>query len=281
LTQASLSPDLSGALGASPSTPAASRTDHTSESSLWVTALTASGLVVAAVLLLGLLSRNVVADASLGGFVSGIAIMIAALGASALAYVLITARRQGLVGSSNAPSEASTHEVPSGMHVVPALPAEMGRRRRLQLEEERSARSRQAKAIASATATPLPARPAARPTATPRPVATEHTPTPRPSVRAAPSTHLRPRSAAVGRPGPRPSPASNVGPAAVRALPARPMPPAIRMPGPWMRQPRPAAWPVRAPVVRMAVPPAMPRTRVAMHQVRAADTRMRVPFTRR
>lgn len=279
MTQASLSPDLSGALGASPSTDSPARTGQISESALWIMALTASGLLVAAVLLVGVLSRSVVTDASFGGFVSGVSIMIAALGVGALTYVLVTFRRQGLL-RANDRTQASTRVAPSGMHVVPARPAEMGRRKRRQLQAERSVRSRQAKAIASATPAPTKARPVARAQARPvaPPVPKRPATAPRPVVAARPA----PRQAVAIRPNPGPAPAGLRMPQSTPARTARPVPsravparPAIRMPRP--RQPRPGAWPRRAPVVRMAPPPAMPRTQVLMHQINAANVRMQAP----
>ena len=256
MTQASLSPDLSGALGAEPSAVSSVRAGRNPEPALWIIALTASGLVLAAVLLLGLLTRSAVGDASFGGFVSGVAIMFASAGVGAWAYVLVTARRQGLLGSSEPPKPVIKRVAPSGMHVVPARPAEMGRRRRQQLELERSVRSKQAKAIAAAAS------------ATP--------PKPRPQPRPMAPAHASRRPAPVGRSAP--------GPASVRSVshaPAGSVVRAIRMPQPQLRQPRPAAWPVRAPVVRMAVPSAMPHTQATLQQVSAANVRMQMPSVRR
>jgi hypothetical protein len=300
LTQASLSPDLSDAVGASPAADAHARTGQTFESALWVAALAASGLLVASVLLVGVLARSASTDASFGGFVSGISIMIAAFGVGTLAYVMVTARRQGLLGAKRSRPSAEG-AIPSGMHEVPALPAEMGRRKRQQMQAERSDRSLQAKAIATVAsaaptvhhATPPAAEPrptAPRPTVSPRakarpvtlPVARPRPATPRPHI----ATRLAPRQAVVAGPDPRPAPVARqastparvVGPVPARAVPARP---AIRMPGPRVRHPRPGAWPARAPVIRMATPAELPRTRVVMQQVNAANVRMQAPPLRR
>ena len=274
MTQASLSPDLSGAVGASPAADAHAQTGRNSESALWVTALAASGLLAASVLLVGVLARSASTDASFGGFVSGVSIMIAAFGVGTLAYVLVTARRQGLLGAERSEPSAE-RAIPSGMHEVPALPAEMGRRKRRQMQAERSDRSRQAKAIATVASAAPKAHPATPPAAEPRPIA------PRPMV--SPQAKARPLAPSVVRPRPRPvarqasPPAQVTRPVPIRAVPVRP---AIRMPGPQVRQPRPGAWRTRAPVVRMATPPAMPRTRVVLQQVNAANVRMQAPPVR-
>ena len=186
MTQASLSPDLSGAVGASPAADAHAQTGRNSESALWVTALAASGLLAASVLLVGVLARSASTDASFGGFVSGVSIMIAAFGVGTLAYVLVTARRQGLLGAERSEPSAE-RAIPSGMHEVPALPAEMGRRKRRQMQAERSDRSRQAKAIATVASAAPKAHPATPPAAEPRPIA----PRPMDSPQAVSYTHLR------------------------------------------------------------------------------------------
>ena len=299
LTQASLSPDLSGAVGASPAADAHAQTGRNSESALWVTALAASGLLAASVLLVGVLARSASTDASFGGFVSGVSIMIAAFGVGTLAYVLVTARRQGLLGAERSEPSAE-RAIPSGMHEVPALPAEMGRRKRRQMQAERSDRSRQAKAIATVASAAPKAHPATPPAAEPRPIAPRPMDSPqakarplappvarpRPAAPRAPIvTRPAPRQAVVERPNPRPTPVARQAsppaqvtrPVPIRAVPVRP---AIRMPGPQVRQPRPGAWPTRAPVVRMATPPAMPRTRVVLQQVNAANVRMQAPPVR-
>ena len=293
MTQASLSPDLHDALGAPPSGPDAVRPGIPSESALWMIALTSSSLVLAAVLLLGLLSRSVVRDASLGGFVSGVGIVIAALGVGGVSYALVTARRAGYIDSTASP--AATTAVPAGMHVVPAVPPDLGRRKRRQLEAERAERNRQAKAIATATAvtaTPrsrpaAPGRQAARPVAPPRS-------TPRPSQRHAARRTMgravQPASGPAARPvAARPAPVHAMRPAPANQAPVQPSSatprpvarPAITMPRQQMRQPRPAAWPHRAPVVRMAPPPMRTRTHVATFQVNAANVRAAHPVRSR
>ena len=260
MTQASLSPDLSGAIGASPSVDAIEPAREAPESALWVTTLTASSLLLAAVLLLGLLNRNVVTDAPYRGFVFGVTIMIVVLGVGALAYVVAVARRQGLLGSRDPSTQGPASVAPSGLHVVPAVPAEMGRRRRRQLEVERSVRSQQAKAIATATAPPPETRAEAAPTMQSRTVPS------RPVAGAAQG----PAPVVADRADPRPAP-----------MRVPPVHPAIRMPGPAMRQPRPAAWPAHAPVLRMATSPVMARTYAFTQQVGSATVRLHVPTVHR
>lgn len=216
VTQTSLTPDLHQARPVSPSIQAnGARTGAKLEATLWLIALTATGLVMAAVLLLGLLVGNVVRDASVGGLASGVAVVIATLGLGALAYVLVTARREGWLGSpENAPVPAAL-PTPSGMHIVPAVPADPARHKRREMQDERLARSEQAQAIAA------PAR---------------------------------------SQPGPRP---------------------AIRMPRPPDQSPRPVAWPMGAPVVRMGYPRMHPHTQAALFQVNAASVRTPAPAWRR
>lgn len=293
MTQASLSPDLPGALGASPSIPGSgTRPGPASEAALWITALSSTGLVVAALLLLGLLMRNVVTDASLGGFVAGIGIVIAVLGVGGVTYALVSARRAGYLQLAEATVTGGSDEVPAGMRVVPALPPDFGRRRRLELEAERSTRSRQAKAIATAAAVsvrkqrPLaPRRPVTRPVAvtpqnaTARPPRQQHTPAQPPqqqrAARPAPALAARPAVAPTRRPAPaRPTPIRMAPPPVRMRAPARP---AITMPRPQPPAPRPAAWPSRAPVVRMATPPIRPRTQATTFQVNAATVRSATP----
>jgi hypothetical protein len=246
VTQASLSPDLDGALGAAP---VSRDTDMpqgaVSEGALWVVALLSSGLVLAAVLLLGLLARNAITDASFGGFISGIAVMVAALGVGGQTYALVTARRQGLLPTPTKVSATAASSVPSGMHVVPARPADLGRRRREQLEAAHSERSKQAKAIAAAVASSTIPRPAQRP-ATPRPAA------PRPSQPPVPAARTQPNP-----------------------------PPAIRMPATTVWVPRPAAWPTAAPVLRMSAPQTHPQAQAALFQVNATNVRPPAPGYRR
>ena len=48
-----------------------------------------------------------------------------------------------------------------------------------------------------------------------------------------------------------------------------------------MRQPRPAAWPAHAPVLRMATSPVMARTYAVTQQVGSATVRLHVPTVHR
>ena len=280
VAQASLTPDLLQARPTSPSNEANDvRTGAAPEAALWLLALTATGLVVAAVLLLGLLVQSAVRDASMGGFAFGVAVMIAALGIGALAYVLVAARRAGWLGAlEDAPVPAASR-TPSGMHVVAAVPADPARRKRRELQEERLARSRQAKAIAAAAVVSEKPRPRTQQPPAPRPATPQQSiagPTPE---RVAP-TVARPASA----PGiaPREAPASSAGMASSAPVRSQPgPPPAIRMPRPPVHAPRPVAWPTGAPVVRMGAPRMHPRTQAAMFQVNAANVRTQAPAWRR
>jgi hypothetical protein len=279
VAQASLTPDLLQARPTSPSIEANDvRTGAAPEAALWLLALTATGLVVAAVLLLGLLVQSAVRDASMGGFAFGVAVMIAALGIGALAYVLVAARRAGWLGAlEDAPVPAASR-TPSGMHVVAAVPADPARRKRRELQDERSARSQQAKAIAAAAVVSDKPRPRTQQPPAPRPATPQQSiagPTPE---RVAP-TVARPASA----PGiaPRVAPPAPVGRAPSPAL-SQPGPPAaIRMPRPPVHAPRPVAWATGAPVVRMGAPRMHPRTQAAMFQVNAANVRTPAPAWRR
>jgi hypothetical protein len=124
VTQARVSSDLHPALPtSSPVQGIHARPGLSSDPALWLIALTASGLVLSAVLLLGLLARNMLRDASIGGFVSAVAIIIATIGIGALAYVLVTAKREGWLNSPDATTSGTAPEVPNGMHVVPATPS--------------------------------------------------------------------------------------------------------------------------------------------------------------
>lgn len=291
MTQASLSPDLRGALGA-PSAPGdtSTRPAVPSEGALWMVALTSSSLVAAAVLLLALLLNNVVVDASLGGFISGIGIVIAALGIGGVSYSLVTARRAGYLVDPAATAAGST-VAPAGMHVVPALPPDLGRRKRRQLEMERSARKRQAQAIAAATAmAPPKARPVANrqpmpqpTTARPAPTRMAQTPTRVAPPRRVQTTRPRPAQTTASAPA-RPAPA-RVAPAPV--MPVMPRPASttdrassrpITMPQAPVRPTRPAAWPDRVPGLRMPAPRMRPRTQVATFQVHAANVRAAAPI---
>lgn len=270
MTQASLSPDLPGALGAVPANPAADvRPGPISEAALWLVALLSSGLVLAAVLLLGLLARNAIADASFGGFVSGIAVMVAALGVGGQAYALVTAKRQGLLGPApDAAAPTASAAVPDGMHVVPARSADPSRRRREELQAARAERSKQATAIAAAVAASTEPRPTQRPPATPpaTPRQNVSAPPPVPTAQPVPARPAPPRQAQADRPMAR-----------TQSIPRL----AIRMPGPPVRAPRPAAWPMAAPVVRMAGPRVHPHSQAALFQVAAANERPSVPSYRR
>lgn len=270
MTQASLSPDLQGALGAPPSIrDTSTRPAGTSEGALWMIALMSTGLVVAALLLLGLLLRNVVTDASLGGFVAGIGVVIAALGVGGVSYALVTARRAGYLELAVDSRPSASVAVPVGMRAVPALPPDLGRLKRRQLEAERASRSRQAKAIATATAVSAnrprtaPQRPATRASA---PVRTAPRPPQQRIVRTAPPRAARPLP-------PRPAALARVA-VVPQARPQMPVRPTITMPRTHVQSPRPAAWPNRAPVVRMPTPSVRPRTHAAMFQVNATNVRV-------
>jgi hypothetical protein len=262
VTQASLSPEFQPPLGASESTRDGQvHPVGTSEAALGIIGLTSSGLLIASVLLLGVLARSILQDASLGGFIAGSSIMIATLGVGGLAYALVTARRAGYFSPRvDAKPVAAAALAPEGMHVVPAVPADLGRRMRRELHDERSARSQQAKAIATATVAskPRPAvqrPPAARPTHPQRaiPQAGVHT--------------ARPVAPRVGLPAPvRTAPPT---PARTQPIPR----PTIPMPRPQVRQPRPAAWSPAAPVLRMAAPQMHPHSQAALFQVNAANVR--------
>ena len=271
MTQASLSPDLHAALGAPPSVRDASqRSGPSSEAALWMIALTSSTLVIAAVLMFSLLASATVRNASLGGFFMGVGVVIAALGVGGMAYVLVTARRAGYLDSAEA-SAAAASVAPAGMHVVPAVPPDLGLRKRRQLEAERADRNRQAKAIATASAaTAQKARPMAPRRPAPRPVAP-----PRPAPRPVPQRVVRSAPVRAPRPlPPRPAPQRPPAPPSRVQAPTRAP---ITMPRPQVHPPRPAAWPSRAPVVRMATPPMRPRTQAATFQVNAANVRVAAP----
>ncbi len=271
VTQASLTPDLLRAQPTGPSIEADdARTGAKPEAALWLLALTATGLVMAAVLLVGTLVGSAVRDASVGGFALGIAVMIATLGIGALAYVLVTARREGWLGAlEDAPVPAAS-PTPSGMHVVAAVPADPARRKRRELAEERSARSLQAKAIAAAAAELDDPRATGQ-----QPSASRSTPPQQSIARPAPE---RVAPAAVTRPVSAPGIAPRVArPAPFGMAPSAPArsqpgpPPAIRMPRPPVHAPRPVAWPMAAPVVRMGAPRMHPHTQAALFQVNAAN----------
>lgn len=267
MTQAGLSPDLQRALGAPPPmSETEARTDVSSEASLWLIALTSSGLVGAAALLLSLLAGGVAPDASFGGFVSGIAVMIATLGVGAMAYTLVVARRQGLIGADGRVSTGRPAAVPAGMHVVPALPPDLGLRRHRAQEAERAARSRQARAIATAAAARSEARPVVKHHAAPPPKATTAT---RPAA-PAPPTAERVAPAVAPR-------VTQDGPIPQRPAPHSPKPASIRMPRPNAQQARPGPWPKAAPA-RMPAAHPMPRTQAVLFQVRAAHVRPSVPY---
>ena len=281
VTQASLTPDFHQAQPTSPSIQAdRARTGASPEVTLWLIALTATGLLMAAVLLLGLLVRNVVRDASMGGFVFGVAVMIATLGIGALGYVLVTARREGWLGSREDVPVPAASPTPSGMHVVPAVPADSARRKQRELQDQRSARSQQAKAIAAAAAVPDKPRPGDQQPPAPRPATPQQSvagPTP---GRVAPAAVTRPASAQGIAPRvARPAAVGMATSAPVRPQPGPP--PAIRMPRPPVHAPRPMAWPVAAPVVRMGTPPMHPHTQAALFQVNAANVRPPAPAWRR
>ena len=261
MTQASLSPEFHPPLGASAST-RDGQADPVgiSEAALWIIGLTSSGLLIASILLLGVLARSILDDASLAGFIAGSSVMLATLGVGGLAYALVTARREGYFGQrESAKPVAAEAPAPRGMYVVPAVPADLGRRKRRELHDERSARSQQAKAIAAAAVV-----------SKPRSV-TQRPPAPRPT----PVRTARPTPPRVAPPVPvRPAP-----PVPVRSQQAPR--PAIRMPRPQVRPPRPAAWPMAAPVMRMSAPRVHSHSQAALFQVNAANVRAPAPAWRR
>ncbi len=281
VAQASLTPDLLQAQPTNPSIEANDvRTAAEPEATLWLLALTATGLVMAAVLLLGLLVQSTVRDASVGGFALGVAVMIATLGIGALAYVLTAARRAGWLDSlEDAPVPAAS-PTPSGMHVVPAVPADPARRKQRELQDQRSARSQQAKAIAAAAGVSVKPRPSDQQPPASRPA------TPRQSIagptpeRVAPAAVTRPASAQGVAPRQAPAAPAHVATSALARSQPGP-PPAIRMPRPPVHAPRPVAWPVAAPVVRMGAPRMHPHTQAALFQINAANVRTPAPAWRR
>lgn len=251
MTQASLSPDLNGALGASTSVADIRHPGPTAASPLWMIALTSTSLVVASLLLLGLFTRSAIADPAFGGLVAGVGIVVGAIGVGGVSYSLVTARRAGMLTAS-APAPTAVSEVPAGMHVVPAVPPDLGLRKRQQLEQERATRTRQARAIAIAAAT---GRANARPLPPREPVTPTSTVAPRgPMTRPAPVEPVTPRATAV-------------------RTPVRPptMPQAVA------HRARPATWPNRAPALRMPPAPRRQRTQVAAFQIQAANVRAAVP----
>lgn len=252
MTQASLSPDLHGTRDASSPVREGTTSDPSLDATLWMIALTSTSLVVASLLLLGLLMRSVITDAALGGFVSGVGIIIATIGVGGVSYSLVTARRAWTIAVPEAAGSASA-AVPPGMHVVPALPPDTGRRGRQRLEQERATRARQAQAIAAAgaaestNARPLPAR---------------QQPSPEPEQRTGAAT-----PPLLTLP---PETRKQMAPSSTETKPtARPP----MMPQAQARRPRPAAWPNRTPAVRMPPPPLRQRTQVAAFQVQAAHIR--------
>lgn len=251
MTQASLSPDLPSSVGLRPA--GGERPGIGSEAALWLFGLTSLTLVLASLLLLALLAQDAVADGPLSGFVSATAVAIATIGVAALAYVIATAKRSGYIGAGRLATPDPSLEVPAGMHVVPATPADPAARQRRQRAEEQAARERQAKAIAAVESE--------RRAAATRPAQSVATPAPveaAAQVRPQAAAPLRPPSAAPARPTTTvPSQAASVAATPPRSQRPTPAPVFPRMP---------------APVVR-------PRTQVARTQLVAADIRMRSTAT--
>ena len=251
MTQASLSPDLPSAVRTR--TTDGTRPGLSSEAALWLFALTSVALVVASVLLVGLLAQGAISDASIGGFLWATAIVTAAIGLGALAYVGTAAKRSGSVAADQDKKAAASDDADDGLRVAPAVPADLGRRKRLQLAEEQAARSRQAKAIASAEAVRR-----ARTVSRPRPITTVTIP---------PATS--PTHAPVQAPAPTPV---QVRPAAIPRPVATPRRPAVVGIRPVARPNRPTPAPV---FPRVPAPMVRPRTQVARAQVMATDIRAR------
>ena len=117
MTQASLSPDLPGTLGGSPAAPdAVTPPGHASETAIWMVALTSTALVGSALMLLVLLVQDVVTDASLSGFISGIGLIIAVFGIGGVSYALVMARRAGYIELPDVAVSTVAAAVPAGMH---------------------------------------------------------------------------------------------------------------------------------------------------------------------
>jgi hypothetical protein len=238
VTQASLSPDLESTMGMKPPNDAGAHASQSPESALWLFGLMSLATMLAAALILALLAQSAPADASLGGLLAGVAVMIAGLGAGALAYVYISARRAGYLGGTREKDDARSLVAPSGMSVVPAVPADLGRRKKQQARSEQAERNRQAKAIATVAASAhRPGPPAPAPVRTQvaaRPVAPPLVRMPRPAVaptRPALSTAVVPAFPRMSPAPihPRSSPALfQVGAASVRVPFAPPRGPAYR-----------------------------------------------------
>jgi hypothetical protein len=227
--------------------------------------------------LLGLIAQNPVTDASLGGFLSGVAVVVAFIGVGAMSYVLVTAKRAGFLGIDEVVPPVRTPPSPSGMRAVPAVPATLGPRKRQQIAGERSVRNRQAKAIATAQVTSRTRRRQPSPAARVRPVATGPAPVRMP----APARNMtRPAPVRVAPSAPvRMAPARVAPPAPVRTQPvARPP---IRMPQPSVRSAHPMTSPPLVPVMRMGRPPMHPSGQVALHQVHGANVHVPPPAYRR
>jgi hypothetical protein len=270
VTQASLSPDLPSSVGLRPV--GGERPGIGSEAALWLFGLTSVTLVLASLLLLALLAQDVVADGPLSGFVSATAVAIATIGVAALVYVIATAKRNGYIGAGSVATPDPSLEVPAGMHIVPATPADPAARQRRQRAEEKAARDRQAKAIAAVESerraaamrptetvtTPAPPKTAPRPPTQPAPA-----PARAPLEAAAP---VRPQTAAPVRP-PSATPPRTTATVPTQASAVAPTLPRPQRPTPARVFPR-----MPAPVVR-------PRTQVAGSQLVAADIRMRSTAT--
>jgi hypothetical protein len=240
VTQASLSPDLESTMGMKPPNDAGAHASQSPESALWLFGLMSLATMLAAALILALLAQSAPADASLGGLLAGVAVMIAGLGAGALAYVYISARRAGYLGGTRQKDDARSPVAPSGMSVVPAVPADLGRRKKQQARSEQAERNHQAKAIATVAASahrvraPAPAPAPVRTQVAARPVAPPLVRMPRPAVaptRPALSTAVVPAFPRMSPAliHPRSSPALfQVGAASVRVPFAPPRGPAYR-----------------------------------------------------
>jgi hypothetical protein len=144
-----------------PNDPEPSTGGAASQAALWLFGLTASTLVFAALLLLGVLAQAASIDARLNGFVTALALVVGIVGVAAVAYVVVSAHRAGYLGQPEArqrvdmPAErAGDPPSPSsGLRVVPALPADLVARRRRELAARRDVRATQARAIATVEST--------------------------------------------------------------------------------------------------------------------------------
>lgn len=310
MTQASLAPDMPSAMPQMPS-------DHASDTSgagrpavtLWLFGLTAMTLVFASLLLLGLLARSEIVDASIQSAVNAYTVLTAAIGLVAMAYVLTMGRRAGLFGSTRVTdSDTQLSTETGGLMIAPTVPPGIALRARQEAERSRQARSQRARAIATASAPRQGARPATAyrapamaqrvvPVAAPPRAAPVPRPATQPSYRppttatptATPATSpetpgptakaVQPRTMVGGRatvttPRPKVLPPTMPGP---RAPVAAPRPVSVMRPpaAPALGAPAAAPRPARAPAVspRISSAPPMPRVQPVALQVRAASLR--------